>query len=510
MSKIRVNSITSIGGTAPVVFESGIAGDGSGLTLKPVAVSFDPAATATGISTSSNITVIFDQDMEFSGVGTIFIREGSVTGTIATSFTCGVSTRATISGSTLVIDPVDPLDFGQLYVVSLPSVGIANTLGGFYGGTNGYSFTTAQQSFTAEGGDHVFTIASGSSPTGYFKYHVFTSSGILTTTDSSTQANSLSAMIVAGGGGGGNGAVQPFPPVSGGAGGGGAGGLLSYTGPTLNLSAGTYNIVIGAGGIGTSGNNSSINTDPTNSLITVYGGGGGATFRHTQEPTTPTATVISEFYVGLPGGSGGGGYGPGGPNIPTGASPTNPNGGPGVPGQGYAGGISQSGTIGPPTFLPAYMGGGGGGAGGAGGNADANTGTTPWPANNPLRGGNGGAGAPNPAFASNLIGPYVTSIPTDTWDKVGPTGLYAGGGGGASAKFPTVQKVGGDGGPGGGGAGVTTPTATPWNTGATDHPSLIGEAGANGTGGGGGGGMHNSTAPSGGSGVFMLRYAVDS
>lgn len=500
MSKIRVNSITSIGGTAPVVFESGITGDGSGLTLKPVAVSFDPPATATGISTSSNITVIFDQDMEFSGVGTIFIREGSVTGTIATSFTCGVSPRATISGSTLVIDPVDPLDFGQLYVVSLPSVGIANTLGGFYGGTNGYSFTTAQQSFTAEGGDHVFTIASGSSPTGFFKYHVFTSTGILTTTDSSTQANSLSAMIVAGGGGGGNGAVQPYPPVSGGAGGGGAGGLLSYTGPTLNLSAGTYNIVIGAGGIGTSGNNSSINTDPTNSLITVYGGGGGGTFRHTTPPTTPQSTVIHNSFGGLPGGSGGGGYGGG---------PTDPNGGTGVPGQGYAGGSSQSGSTGAPQYLPAYMGGGGGGAGGSGGNADANP-NVPPPANNPLRGGNGGAGAPNPAFASNLIGPYVTSIPTDAWNKVGPTGLYAGGGGGASAKFPTVQKVGGDGGPGGGGSGVTTPTADPWYTGAGDHPSLIGEAGANGTGGGGGGGMHNATGPSGGSGVFMLRYAVDS
>ena len=507
MSKIRVNAITSIGGTAPVVFESGVTGDGSGLSMKPVVVSFNPAATATGISTTSDITVIFDQDMEFSGVGTIFIHEGSVAGTIATSFTCGVSTRATISGSTLVIDPADPLDFSQLYVVSLPSVGIANTLGAYYGGTNGYSFTTTIQTFTAQGGDHEFTIASGSSPTGYFKYHVFTSTGILTTTDSSTQADSLSAMIIAGGGGGGDGSYIPAPPVSAGAGGGGAGGLLSYTGPTLNLDAGTYNIVIGAGGIGTTGNDSSINTDPTNSLITVYGGGGGGSYRPSVTPSAPAPSLVHQTFNGLPGGSGGGGYGGGGPSYPTGASPTNPNGGPGVPGQGYRGGISQSGTTGAPQYLPAHMGGGGGGAGGVGGNADVNTPTSP--PSNPLKGGSGGNGSPNPAFASTLIGPYVTSIPVDAWNKIGPTGLYGGGGGGASAKFPTTSRQGGAGGPGGGGQGVTVDGSSPWNTGDTTHPSLIGESGANGTGGGGGGGMHNSTLPSGGSGVFMIRYAVD-
>jgi len=498
MSKIKVNSISSINDTNPVYFPTGVSGDGSNLSFQPTLISFDPASTSTGISTTTNITLLFDQDVEFSGVGTIYIREGSVSGTIATSFTCGVSTEATITGSTLVIDPIDPLSFSQLYVITLPSIGIANTSGQYYKGTQGYSFTTAQQTFTVQGGDHEFTIASGSSPTGYFKYHVFTSTGILTTTDSSTQADSLSAMIIAGGGGGGDGAYIPYPPVSAGAGGGGAGGLLSYTGPTLNLDAGTYNIVIGAGGIGTTGNDSSINTDPTNSLITVYGGGGGGSYRPSVTPTAPAPTLVHQPFNGLPGGSGGGGYGPP-------ATPTSPNGGPGVPGQGYRGGISQSGPTGAPTYLPAHMGGGGGGAGGVGGDADP---APPSPGINPLKGGSGGNGSPNPAFASTLIGPYVTSIPVDAWNKIGPTGLYGGGGGGASAKFPTTSRQGGAGGPGGGGQGVTVDGSPPWNTGDGAHPSLIGESGANGTGGGGGGGMHNSTLPSGGSGVFMIRYAV--
>lgn len=466
MSKIRVNAITSIGGTAPVVFETGITGDGSGLTMKPVAVSFDPTATATGISTTTNITVIFDQDVEFSGVGTIYIREGSASGTIATSFTCGVSAGATIAGSSLVINPTDPLDFNQLYVVSLPSVGIANSLGAYYGGTDGYSFTTLESSFTATGGNHVFDVVDGGSPTGYYRYHVFTSSGQLVTTAPTTDATNLSSLIVAGGGAGGSN-ISASPGYS--VGGGGGGGLLTYTGPTLALPAGTYTITVGSGGVAaqtpsitnTSGENSTIST-PSSVLVTAYGGGAGGCYGSPARPdTSPSDT-------GVPGGSGGGGRG---------GSPS----GTGVPGQGFNGG---------PAFPhpPSYNSGSGGGAGGAGGSYSPS-----------YSGSVGGNGKPVPEFSSPVIGPRVPDFPAHTLSEIGPSGLYGGGGGGGLGNGP---NGGPNGGPGGGGASALV-------TGSSESPDG-GNVGARFTGGGGGSGYQPYTAYQypGGSGVFMMRYTT--
>ena len=459
MSKIKVGTITNVDDTSPVIFPTGVSGDGSGLTFEPKVVSFNPEPLSSGISTTTNINVTFDQQIEFSGVGTIYIRESSASGTISTYFTCGVSTEATIVGETLIIDPVNPIDFAKTYYVTLPSVGIANTYGAYYKGTVNYQFQTTIQSFTAQGGDHEFTIASAPSPTGYYRYHVFTSTGILTTTDSTVNADSLSAMIVAGGGAGGWDAVSPYAY---GGGGGGAGGLLSYTGPTLALGAGTYAITIGAGGNGTTsqqplgyagnGNDSTIST-PTSTIITVYGGGSGAVYDGNPNPITGLPS-----FNGTPGGSGGGGANPSSGFVA----------GTGVPGQGNPGGVGT-----PPGQ---FGGGGGGGAGGAGQ-------TSPAP------GGAGGPGAPNPAFTSPLIAPYVPTIPPASFPEIGPTGLYAGGGAG----YPYNT-----GGPGGGGNSY--------------DGNLSLQLGSANTGGGGGATYRiplSSYGPTnGGSGVFMIRYAV--
>ena len=463
MSKIKVNSISSLSGQK-VEFPNGVSGDGSGLYFQPNVISFDPVATSTGISTTTNITILFDQDVEFSGVGTIYIREDSPSGTISTYFTCGVSTEATIAGSTLVIDPRDPLSFGQLYVVTLPSVGIANTYGQYHRGTQGYSFTTAAQAFSASGGNSEFTIASPTSPTGYHKYHVFTSTGILTTTDSSVNATSLSGFIIAGGGA--SGGSPPSPAVAGG--GGGAGGLVPFTGPTLSLDAGTYTITIGAGGaapagpfsINFGGENSTIST-PTSTLVTAYGGGaGGQNFGPVRGPTSPIPG--SPAKIGEPGGSGGGGGAP----VPSIS-------GTGVPGQGNPGGPEATGPT-APTISSS-----GGGAGGAGGAFSA-----------PINASYGGSGSSQPEFTSPLIGPRVPTIPANSLTAVGPTGLYGGGGGGGNGG-PIAN-----GGPGGGGNSWAHPGGN--------------FAGRQSTGGGAGAGYNPPTVygGSGGSGVFMIRYAV--
>jgi len=137
-------------------------------------------------------------------------------------------------------------------------------------------------------------ISGGSSYTaGQYTYRVFTSPGSLTI--NTENPVTVEYFVVAGGGGAG---------APSGAGGGGAGGLLYGT---ASLNPGPYPVTVGgAGAIGSSGSNSTFN-----SQTAIGGGRGGAS-------TTP----------GQPGGSGGGGAG-GQPGS---------GGGSGTPGQGNPGG----------------------------------------------------------------------------------------------------------------------------------------------------------------------------
>jgi len=465
-SKLTVSGNVLVTG---VVTATSFVGDGSGLTLAPQIINFSPAQLATGVGVGTNITLTFDQTIQFSGVGTIRIRETSATGTIIESFTCGVSTRATISGSQLIIDPTNDLSNSKKYYVTLPSVGIANTLGAYYKGTEAYFFNTQDPQFSAQGGTYVYTLSNPLSPTGYYKYHVFTSTGVVTTTSPSVGTD-LEFLMIGGGGSGG---------TSGG-GGGGAGGLIARTGPTLALSPGTYTITVGGGAPaaspaatpGTQGTPSKLAPPSPTAPVILEAIGGG----YGNAPTTPPAAAG-------PGGSGGG-YG---------SNPARLGGGTGTPGQGNPGGNTN-----PPTTT-ANTSGGGGGAGGSGG-------TSPGPFASPptifnIPNGDGGAGSPNTAFASPFLSGYVPVIPPTTLTAIGPTGLYAGGGGGGSAApSPSVISTRGAGGPGGGGAGGQAPMPT-------ISPIAV-QSGQAYTGGGGGGGEPTSpNSGAGGSGIVMLRYA---
>jgi len=267
----------------------------------------------------------------------------------------------------------------------------------------------------------------------------------------------IATLIVAGGGGGGY-------DVSGG---GGAGGLLYYggenpktpNGETLTVTTGNVSISIGDGGNGASasmvatagvnGSNSSI-TLPSGQTLTATGGGGG-------NSRNKTSTAASG------GSGGGGGYGNG--SVTNGGSGT----GTGVTLQGYAGGKMQTGN---------YGGGGGGGAGAVGfnwidSNADA---------------GSGGTGLQ-----------YSIS---------GSATFYAGGGGGGS-----WAAKGGAGGDGGGGAGGSVDSSNcRANCSSATYVINTGVAGTSNSGGGGGGSGNASLgAPGGkgGSGVVIIRYALN-
>tara|TARA_B110000240_G_scaffold156314_1_gene173680 strand:- start:100 stop:1533 length:1434 start_codon:yes stop_codon:yes gene_type:complete len=250
---------------------------------------------------------------------------------------------------------------------------------------------------------------------GSYRLHAFTSVGSGSGSFTVTSGGLMDYLIVGGGGGGGG--------RSGG--GGGAGGLVYET--SINISPGTYNVIIGDGGTG--GPSGSIGSNGSNSSVfgkTAVGGGGGG-----GDPQNG----------GSSGGSGGGGrYGANG-------------GGETQTSQGYGFGNAGGNSTGATT----YNGGGGGGAGAAG-----QTGATTYI-------GDGGVGR--------------------QYDISGTNTYYAGGGGGGSHDpWPGSASTGGTGGGGAGGIQNGNGTSGSTNTGGGGGAGST-DSGGGGAGGNGGSGI---------------------
>lgn len=192
--------------------------------------------------------------------------------------------------------------------------------------TDGDVNTFAQygQTFTA------ITASGGTETTvGDFKVHTFTSGGTFTVSNVGSNPE-VEYLIVAGGGGGGYTTVSPGSGVSPG---GGAGGMLSGN---ATVTATSYTITVGAGGLGqTSSTASTAGGNSSAFSITASGGGRAASVRD-----------------GFDGGSGGGARG----LIGQGSG----DGGDGIAGQGNNGG--NAGTAISPVAYSSAAGGGGAGA----------------------------------------------------------------------------------------------------------------------------------------------------
>jgi len=265
-----------------------------------------------------------------------------------------------------------------------------------------------------------------------YRVHVFRKSSDFQVFDAGSSGQ-VEYLVVAGGGGGGG--------VIGG--GGGAGGFLSGT---ITITAQTYPIIVGSGGLGGFSWNSSVQlgfngTNSTALGINAIGGGGGGS--HGGNDTRTAGSV---------GGSGGGAG-----NMVAGAA--------GTVGQGFAGGTG-AGASG-----QGNNGGGGGGAFRQG--------------NDGINGVTGGAG-----------GPGKTSQIT------GILSWYAGGGGGGTRNTFGVGGLGGRG--GGGNGGTTDQTKT-----STDGLANTGGGGGGGGHNGSSAGTVRSGA-NGGSGIVVLRYPIPS
>ncbi len=288
----------------------------------------------------------------------------------------------------------------------------------------------------ATGGDRTYTITVDGTR---YRVHEFTTVGDSTFAITDAGSNGEVEYLIVGGGGGG-GARH--------GGGGGAGGLLTNTGDPVSLSAQSYTVTVGDGGLGGEVDGNPISggglrgEDSVFHTWTAFGGGGGSSWDGAPDNAN--------------GGSGGGGaYVNGG------------GGGTGVPGQGFDGGTSS--RLNEPYR---YKHGGGGGAGGPGLDGDPDTGKV----------GDGGPGR--------------------EIDITGETVKYAGGGGGGSHQPQNESLVDNGRGLGGSGGG---------GNGGTPKEYENGEDGVDGLGGGGGGGSVPGggswvTGGSGGSGVVIIRY----
>jgi len=236
----------------------------------------------------------------------------------------------------------------------------------------------------------------GGTETSYsgYKVHTFLNTG--NTNFIVTSSGNVDVFVVAGGGGGGNYG-----------GGGGAGGFR--TSATHGVTAQTYVVAVGAGGLGVNGEVGLVGSPSTFDTITSAGGGGGG------EASTD---------AGDGGSGGGGGYNSSGGDSSPITSPV----------QGYAGGDGAP-------YAAQYPSGGGGGAGGAGQDKVQN---------NPSISGNGGIGAQNLYRTGSNV--YYAS---------GGGGGVPDGGGYGSSNTPGTASAGGG---GAGGKGVDG-TAGTVNTG---------------------------------------------
>jgi hypothetical protein len=131
-------------------------------TISPMVSTFSPADAATGVAVGSNIVLTFSETVS-RGTGNIEIRSGSATGTLVESFNAATSTRLSLSGSTLTIDPTNNLAGSTEYFVLLPSGSVKDVAANSYAGSSNYNFSTiaAVNIINGTSGNNVLASTSG-------------------------------------------------------------------------------------------------------------------------------------------------------------------------------------------------------------------------------------------------------------------------------------------------------------------------------------------------------------
>ena len=121
--------------TTGIITAGSFFGDGSGIvniggSLAPL--SYQPSIGATNVGVGTNIVLTFNKPIASAaattGVGTISLREDSADGTLVESFDIFNSSRLTISGSVLTIDPTSNFSGLTTYFVVIPAGTLQDTI----------------------------------------------------------------------------------------------------------------------------------------------------------------------------------------------------------------------------------------------------------------------------------------------------------------------------------------------------------------------------------------------
>ena len=107
----------------------------------PTVSSFNPSDGATGVAVNSNITLTFSEAIQ-RGTGSIQLRSGSASGTVVESFDAASSSRLSISGSTLTVDPTSTLSANTQYFLTFAAGTVKDLAGNSYAGVSTYDFKT--------------------------------------------------------------------------------------------------------------------------------------------------------------------------------------------------------------------------------------------------------------------------------------------------------------------------------------------------------------------------------
>ena len=417
----------------------------------------------------SQTTVNFSADPSFStaaNLGTVFAGSNlsksiAFTGTKVFQGATAKPTWMTVTGNTSTAEDGD----GQ---TAFDATGSPVTLGGTAvntGVTQNFTFSIIVRDAENQTFNRDYTLTVTDAPTGGtittytgYRVHSYTTvgtnqGGIFTLHVPTT----IDILIIAGGGAGSRG-------TNGGAG-GGAGGMRVLTSQSLN--AGTFNVVVGAGGAAPGGANSYGSSGGTSSLIQATGTGSFSSSATGGGRAGVWNSATQSDRNGANGGSGGGA----GETYGTGSSAS-------LDESANSGGTGD-GAIGTNGNTAGYYGGDGGDTLG-GSNVSRFSGAG--------GGGAGGDGA-NGAMAGGVYIGALGGIGLENSFRTGSAVKYAGGGAG-NGDASGYQSGGG----------------IPFGGGTSPGGANAGGNGAANTGGGGGGGA--SGAGTGGSGIVVIRYAV--
>jgi len=124
--------------TASAVYAEQFVGTGDKLILSPTVTSFSPTDGATDVAVDTNIVLTFNQPI-YAGVGSVFLRNSSSTGTVIEEI--GISSSM-INNQTLTINPSSDLSLETDVYVVLPQGVITNSVGGNNALLDTYNFTT--------------------------------------------------------------------------------------------------------------------------------------------------------------------------------------------------------------------------------------------------------------------------------------------------------------------------------------------------------------------------------